>query len=121
MLRVTNPHLKNNERSVWLHRAVLLKLLQDRESVVSKAIENLKAMRPIHPNSAPYFDQWETLLHGSLVPLVGAMTSLEEEFVALRQCSPFSGILSTEERDEVLTKFEAYWRANYDVEAGTPE
>ncbi len=122
MLRVRNPHLKNNERSLWLHKAVLLKLLENREVVVSKALRNLDAMRPPNPNGGPYFDRWESLLHGSLVPLVEAMVSSEEEYIALRQCSPFSGILSAEERDEVLARFEAYWSSNYSSdETGAPE
>ena len=120
-MSIRNPHLKSNERSLWLHRAALLRLLNDRKAVVSVAMENLPLMRRASPNSGPYIDTWEALLNGDLVHLVEAMVSLEEEFIALRQCSPFSGTISAEERDEVLARFERYWRANYDVEAGTPD
>ena len=113
MPAVTNPHLKNNERSLWLHRAVLLKLLANRTGVTATARANLMSSRPLNPSSGPYFDAWEELLSGDLVSLVEALVSSDERFIALRQTSPFFGILSDDERKVVLDGFEAYWRSNY--------
>jgi hypothetical protein len=91
-------------RTLELHRAVSLKIEANPTDTISIARRNLALMRESDQfgRSSFYFDTWQTLLDGSLSDLVRVMVSTDATAKELRQASPFSGILSDEERFEVL-------------------
>jgi transcriptional regulator with XRE-family HTH domain len=91
-----------DRRSLALHRKVLDHLLRDPEPVRSRGRRNLVVMRQANPEARPWLDEWERLLEGPMHELGGALISTDEHARALRQSSPFAGVLSQEERLEAL-------------------
>ena len=99
------PRMTDSEiRTLELHRAVSLKIEANPTDTISIARRNLALMRESDQfgRSGFYFDTWQTLLDGSLSDLVRVMVSTDAAAKELRQASPFSGILSDDERFEVL-------------------
>lgn len=99
------PRLSGPEiRTLEMHRAVATKIESDPESVRALARRNLKVLRAadVAGNSEPYFDAWEDLINGSVARLVNVMTSTDQAARDLRQASPFAGVLTDDERLEVI-------------------
>ncbi len=91
-------------RSLALHGRVLDHLLSDPDGVRGRARRNLSVMREANPGSAPWLDEWERLLDAPLHELGAVLISADEQACALRQSSPFAGVLSHEERLEALRR-----------------
>lgn len=115
---ITSKRLtREEERSLWLHRAVVPKLLVDQESVISKARENLRHWRGLHRQGGmtlAYFTMWERVLNGGLDAIVEVMTSRSEEARDMRQNSPFAGSLSDKTRARVLRSFNEHWTRDHE-------
>ena len=98
------PKLTQAERmTMALHRAVASKLLQNRDRVVRIACKNLAIQRKADTQgrSKEYFDAWESLLKND-EGLLEILTSTSRRARELRPASPFAGVLSDEERLEIL-------------------
>lgn len=102
-------HQDIRDMSLALHRAVAAKLRRQPE-LLATAKETLGRWRAMEPQSAAdrYLDAWGTLLEAGLQPTLAMLVEETEWAADLRQCSPFTRVLSQEERAEVL----AGWRAN---------
>lgn len=85
-------HRKNDLYSLRLHQAIASKLRADPDTVLSKARANLEARRD-RANESYYVCEWERLLYGPLDKLVAVMVEDSEYATALRQATPFSGVL----------------------------
>ena len=99
------PRLSGPEiRTLEMHRAIATKIESDPEGVREIARHNLEVLRAadIAGNTEPYLDAWEDLINGPVVRLVSVMTSTDQAARDLRQASPFAGVLSDEERLEVI-------------------
>ncbi|MCL6521390.1 MAG: hypothetical protein K6U79_03340 [Firmicutes bacterium] len=97
----TDGHRRAEEWSLYYHRLVAQKLRDAPEAVLAKARRNLAEMRRLHgPSVEPYAARWEELLDGPVEELLQALSSPSEEDRALRQCTPFAGVLSPRERWE---------------------
>lgn len=98
--RLTPPEV----RTLEMHKAVAAKFEADPGTLRGVAKRNLQTLRAADPDgySSPYFDVWERLLDGSLARLTGVMVATDQVARDLRQASPFSGILTDEERLDVL-------------------
>jgi transcriptional regulator with XRE-family HTH domain len=98
--RMSDPEI----RTLELHRAVTLKIETNPTEMIAIARGNLNLMRESdqHGRSSFYFDTWQALLDGPLGDLLRVMVSTDATAKELRQASPFSGILSDDERFEVL-------------------
>ena len=81
-----------------------LKIEANPTDMMAIARRNLARMRESDQfeRSSFYFDTWQVLLDGPLSDLLRVMTSTDAAAKELRQASPFSGILSDDERFEVL-------------------
>jgi hypothetical protein len=125
-LRATMTNMRGAvERSLWLHYAVVGKLVADPEGVLSKARSNLEHLRVVHPTGAitSQFDEWQRLLNGPILELLASITSTEEPAIQLRSNTPFAAVLTEDERTEVLDAFRASWSARTDESRppqGTP-
>ena len=107
---VPTGHAYNEERSLWLHRAIAERLRADPAVVLEKARSNLAQARRVHgPSVLPYLRHWDALLDGPLDRLTTVMTSLTQEARDLRQCTPFAGVLSAQERWGVYRAFRRWW------------
>ncbi len=111
--RLTEPE----ERSLRLHEMIAAKLAARPEPVIALARHNLATQRAADDGgrSSSYLDAWERLLDGPLDVLAATLTSTDQTARDLRQSSPFSGVLSDEERLGVIHEA---WRARANGRAG---
>lgn len=90
----------NERRSVALHRMVGERLRED-PALIARArqrIDRWLAEGAIH---ATYGAAWRQLLSGPLEGLMNALADSGERGRALRQCSPFAGVIDARERWQV--------------------
>jgi excisionase family DNA binding protein len=99
---------REQRRNRWLHVAVAGRLVEDPDTVTSKARANLDRLLAHHPRGGVNTSllEWRRLLDGSIEGVIDALTSTDSRHVELRQNSPFAGVLSSEERARVLRTFE---------------
>jgi len=93
-------------RSRALHQRVAEKVIRNPE-VLNRARQTLDALKKRNPAGAVYHDQWEQLLEGDRILLLRTLTDDSEQANALRQESPFAGVLSSGERQQILERFRA--------------
>jgi hypothetical protein len=96
------PEGRADRRSLALHSRVLDHLLDDPERVRATARTNLSTMREANPDATPWLDEWGDLLAGPTNELAAVLISADEHAQALRQSSPFAGVLAPRERLEAL-------------------
>ncbi|MFA5889758.1 MAG: helix-turn-helix domain-containing protein [Actinomycetota bacterium] len=103
----------DQERSLWLHRAVAGKLALNPSRVLGQARRNLGRLREVHTRGRvqAQFDAWQTLLDGPLTSLMDFLVSKSPSALELRQNSPFAGVLSQTERCKALEAFHQATRA----------
>lgn len=108
------PMTREEERALWLHRAVLGELAVDPDGVIVAALENVRRWMGSHRAdgmTVSYLRQWEEILHQGpdvvAETLVGTLPSQRE----LRQNSPFAGVLADERRRQVLAAFKKHWES----------
>jgi transcriptional regulator with XRE-family HTH domain len=90
---------REDRRSLALHRVIAARFAGDPRAVSRKAVRNLKVMRRADDGSAaPWLDEWERLLRGSMSAVIEVLVSHEQHARDLRQVTPFAGVLSDEER-----------------------
>ena len=87
-----------------MHRAIAEKIRRD-PSLLEVAHENLRRWEGVIPNAAPYLRRWKDLLALPLEELLGRMVDPGEEMTAMRQSSPFAGILTPKERWAIYDAF----------------
>lgn len=108
----SEPLTREEEKSLWLHRALLAQVLVDQDAVISRARANLRRWAGIHRQDGmtmAYFKKWERVLNAGLDATMEVMTSHSEEAREMRQNSPFAGVLSDEARVRVLRSFKDHW------------
>ena len=100
--------------SLRLHEAVARKLQLSPELIeqVRARLDHLSALDQLHPHYQEAWRRWLTL---ELNAQLKALTSPEEEWIAMRQASPFAGLLTPHERMEILRAFRDEWAAQCDV------
>ena len=109
LLRGTPAVPRDQQRSLWLHRAVAGKVAIDPVRTLATARRNLARLRAEHPRGAIVadFDTWESLLDGPVEALLDTLVSPSPHAVDLRQNSPFAGVLTERERAKALAAFRA--------------
>lgn len=107
------PLTRDQQRSLWLHRAVAGKIALDPQRTLAVARRNLDRLRATHPYGRVVidFDEWERLLDGSLDLLLDTLVSSSPRAVELRQNSPFAGVLTPRERTKAADAFRRTGRA----------
>lgn len=95
-------HQEIDARSRMLHRIVAQKMRQD-PALFDVARETLARWRAkLGAPSQPYLAQWESLMDEGLDACLAVAVEESQRADALRQCSPFSGILTNGERFALL-------------------
>ncbi|MDA8345273.1 MAG: hypothetical protein M0Z66_07305 [Thermaerobacter sp.] len=102
-------HRKNDVYSLRLHLAIASKLRADPDAVLRTAMRNLTGLRN-RPNESYYVREWERLLRGPLDELLSMMVQDSEYATALRQATPFTGILKPQETWEIQRAVAEEWR-----------
>jgi excisionase family DNA binding protein len=97
---------RDQQRSLWLAYAVAGRIVSDPPAARATAHQNLVNMRGATRGSATrWLAEWGTLIAGPVEQLLAAYTSRDLRGRELRQNSPFAGLLSDEERAEVLNQW----------------
>lgn len=97
-------HRRREQQSLALHRAIARKLVTNPEAVVAKARSNLSRWTG-KGTAKPLYAAWNVLLGLPPAVLAEVMTCDTDEAAQLRQSTPFAGVLSPQERDEILAPF----------------
>ena len=87
-----------------MHRAIAEKL-RARPELLNVAFDNLQRWAPAAGRSEPYLDAWLKLLSRPMDELLQIIVEDSESMRAMRQASPFAGVLSPKERWEIYDAF----------------
>ena len=100
-------HQEIDARSLAMHRVVADKLQRD-PGLLDQAMRTLERWRATaSPGVQPYLEEWERILGRGLGVTVEVLLDGSERATALRQCSPFAGVLSSRERFSFLREWKA--------------
>lgn len=111
-LNEASDERREKQRSVWLNRAVVGELARDPDRVIGVARENIARWREVHaerPSILAALDRWSQILDDGPDAIALMLNAQTEEAADLRQNSPFAGVLSPEQRTQVLASFRTYW------------
>jgi len=97
-------HQRIDRRSLELHRAIAAKLRQCPERIAI-ALDNLSRWSADLPRSQPYWDAWREILARPLEEVLTLLEEDSERMTALRQATPFAGVLEPKERWAVYSRF----------------
>ncbi|WP_345215857.1 helix-turn-helix domain-containing protein [Georgenia halophila] len=115
--RMTKPSVtREQEKSLWLHRALLGALMVDPRGVLQAAKDNIATWKTMHrPDgmTVRYLDQWQGVIEDGVHEVVEVLTGMDEQSSELRQNSPFAGVLPDEERRQVLRAFREHWEREH--------
>jgi hypothetical protein len=99
-------HRLIDERSLAFCKAVAIKLRHD-PKLVEKARGNLSRwLLTADASVRPALQSWQHLVEGPMELLLSTMESTDERAAQLRQSSPFCGILTQEERAQILKEYQ---------------
>jgi excisionase family DNA binding protein len=108
---------REDERSLWINIALAAKLIADPVGVLEQARERLRDLRQAHSHgrSDIYLNRWERALDDGPDAVLAIMTDRSDTAAAMRSTSPLSGLglLSDEERAQVLAAHRAHWRKTH--------
>lgn len=100
-----SDHRILDARSLAMHCRIAMKIDKDKE-LLEKAKANLERWQDKSPDPEPrYLREWRNILERPWPEVAELMTSMSEEATRLRSSSPFAGILSAEEREQVYAAF----------------
>lgn len=97
-------HQRIDQRSLALHRAIADKLRAD-PSLLTIASDNLDRWSRQNGRSQPYWDAWREILKRPLNEVLSLMVEESEKMTAMRQATPFAGILTPKERWAIYDRF----------------
>jgi hypothetical protein len=104
-------HQEIDERSLALHRLVAARVEQD-PALFVKAKGTLARWRnSVSASSQPWLDEWERLMNRGVEACFAVALEDSQRAAALRQSSPFSGVLSNRERFAFLRD----WRRDHEA------
>jgi excisionase family DNA binding protein len=116
VLALTDRSLtRDQEQSRWLHGAILSHLVKEPDFVLTRARENLDRFSKVHAGTMAehWLDLWRGTLNSGPDSVLNVLVSDTPQARELRQNSPFTGILSEEERRTVLNSFREHWRTEH--------
>jgi hypothetical protein len=98
-------HRRIDQRSLEMHRAIADKLRAD-PSLIEIALDNLNRWSQTATRSQPYWDAWREILTRPLPVVLKLLVEESEHMTAMRQASPFAGVLQPSERWAIYQRFE---------------
>lgn len=107
LLRPKQKLTRDQLKSLWLHQAVAGSLVTDPDAVLGKAAENLDRLLVQHQGTMTesWLLRWREKLSDGPGAVLQVLTSQNPESVELRQNSPFAGVLSQPQRQQILDAF----------------
>ena len=106
---------REEEQSRWLHAAVAGHLVADPDRVLSRARENLDRFSAVHAGTMAqhWLSLWQAALESGPDQVLSVLAADSPQAAEMRQNSPFTGILSEDERRTVLESFRRHSRAGH--------
>jgi hypothetical protein len=102
---VYSDHQRLDARSLAMHRIVAKRLLAD-PALIDQARGTIARWRSHSGEPLPsYIVEWGRILDASPVEIAGFLASTSEDATRLRQSSPFTSILTPEERARIYEVF----------------
>jgi hypothetical protein len=101
------PLTREDRRSLAIHEAVAGRLREAPDEVLVRARRNQRRLCAQHPSARPLLDEWRVLLDRPVAHLIEVLRDPRTSARALRQVSPFAGVLGAPERARVYRRFEA--------------
>lgn len=94
---------RDQQRSLWLAYGTAGRIVADPDVARALATQELDRMDDIARGQArAWLDEWRRLLAGPLPPVLDALTDRSLRGRELRQNNPFAGVLSQDEREQIL-------------------
>lgn len=97
-------------RSLAYHKEIAKGLQQLPGSTIRRTKQTLIRMSKKHPEATVLFQRWKRWLNLPLEELISHILDPGTLARDMRQVSPFAGILSSEKRAKILTKFRGEYR-----------
>jgi hypothetical protein len=97
-------HRRIDRRSLELHRAIAAKL-QAHPELIEIARENLARWSASAGRSQPYWEAWREILDRPISEVLALLEEDSERMNAMRQATPFAGVLEPAERWAVYSRF----------------
>ena len=97
-------HQRIDQRSLEFLRAIAAKLRMHPE-LVEIARENIARWSANGGRSQRYWDAWREILERPLERVLALIVEDSEKMIALRQATPFAGVLEPRERWAVYSRF----------------
>jgi hypothetical protein len=105
LVRVYSDHQRLEARSLAMH-CLVAKKLQANPALIDQARKTLERWKAQAAKPLPsVLSEWEQILESSQEDVASFVVSTHEDATRLRQSSPFTGILTLEERTEIYEAF----------------
>ena len=91
-------HQDIDTRSLAMHRLIADKIRRDPRQLEKVRHTLAHWRKTVCASSQPYLESWERLMSQGVETCLAAAVEDSEHAAALRQCSPFCGVLSNQER-----------------------
>ena len=95
-------HQDIDARTLAMHRVIAEKIRRDPALIERARLTLARWLSTVDPASRPYLDQWQHLLSQDLETCLAAVVEESPRATALRQSSPFAGLLTHAERFALL-------------------
>lgn len=89
-----------------MHRAIADKLRKN-PALLEIPRENLDRWSLTNGRSQPYWDAWREILNRPLEEILALLVEDSEKMTAMRQATPFAGVLEPRERWAIYAEFES--------------
>lgn len=99
-------HGRIDRRSLALHRAIADRLRSD-PALIEIARDNLDRWSLANGRSQPYWDAWREILNRPVEEVAALLVEESERMDALRQATPFAGVLTPAQRWAIYERFES--------------
>lgn len=103
-MAATNSHERIDRRSLAMHRAMAAKLMA-RPELLEIAHGNIARWMPGAGGSRGYLEAWRAILALPVEEIARVMVEDGERMTAMRQNSPFAGVLTPRERWAIYREF----------------
>jgi hypothetical protein len=102
---IYSDHQRLDARSLAIHSLVARKLVAD-PGLLVRARENLQRWKKNSAQPLPtYFAEWERIVRRQPAEVAAFLVTMNEDATRLRQSSPFSPLLTAEERNRIFEAF----------------
>lgn len=94
------PGTDGEQQSLWLHAALIPRLINDPAAVIAQARTNLergRATGAIDTHGETYASDWEGILDAGVGRIIALLLDTSDSAATLRSSTPFTGILSQHE------------------------